>query len=482
MVKWGNYTTIENEQKAEEIMEKLTSETYKDLPKDEKIRLANELEEYDRNIKINYIIDRNNDANLIIQDILDEIETVTAQDFEDRLLVNENIYNSALEHASTPEFIKYTEENTKKQYSSFYNYILYDRIEEIMRALFLWNELTLDIEPIPPRGFENVIGKMGNIKVSNFYAIYEYLDAKIHDKYNRLYPEQEEPEDLLISQLPQLFKSRELAQYINYPLDKLSYLLFKTLGQEEDGQLTFLADTQSTNTKKRNELEIGIICSIKWNDQNTKITKQLTEFDKRIYTVLASAFECGIKTLTLNEIHKLMGNSTTASKVQLDKINNSITKLSSARIYINNKTEIEAGYKYPVLDFDTQLLEFDRVTVNKKTTYIHISKRPILIKIANERKQIDTISPEVFKSPISKTEDNLLLDDYLIVRILHMKNPKNPRKILFNTLCKECHINTKQKKQRLPEKLIKFLGQYKKAGLIVDYEMDSKTKDITIIL
>ncbi len=63
------------------------------------------------------------------------------------------------------------------------------------------------------------------------------------------------------------------------------------------------------------------------------------------------------------------------------------------------------------------------------------------------------------------------IDDYLLVRIGHMKSGKGkaPRKMLFSTIYDRCNIKTKKQKQRAPQKIRVYLDHYKKCGWIKGY-------------
>lgn len=96
--------------------------------------------------------------------------------------------------------------------------------------------------------------------------------------------------------------------------------------------------------------------------------------------------------------------------------------------------------------------------------------------------EIDKIAvAKLLQSPISKTDSNLQLEDYLIDRISKGKNKKSnmSKKILIDTLCKNINITDKKQKQRLPEKLKRYLEHYKKCGFIKNYHLskDSITFD-----
>ena len=99
---------------------------------------------------------------------------------------------------------------------------------------------------------------------------------------------------------------------------------------------------------------------------------------------------------------------------------------------------------------------------------------------AKDRKQVTTIDIKLLQSPISKTDANLLIDDYLLERIHKEKRTKKDScTIVLDTLYKYANITTSKQKQRAPEKVKKYLNYYKETGLFKSYKMSNDK--ITIV-
>jgi hypothetical protein len=176
------------------------------------------------------------------------------------------------------------------------------------------------------------------------------------------------------------------------------------------------------------------------------ITKTLTAYDKRVYIAVGALFNGGNKIVSLTQIYKMMGYEKRPNSKDLKKINESLTKMGWARLYINNEQENEVIPKYKKMVYDAPLLAFER-----KAAYIdgqlvdgaiHIGIEPPMIKFARDRNQVEPVTLQMLTTPISKTERNLEIEDYLMNRIAPMGNPKRVvrNKILFETLFQECHI------------------------------------------
>lgn len=266
-------------------------------------------------------------------------------------------------------------------------------------------------------------------------------------------------------------------EMMDYPLDKPNNLIWDLLcTADENGQFNLNIDT----TKKGADQEAIILYSIDFNElpDGLKIKKQLTPFDKRCYIAVDALYRAGNKIMTETQIYKLMGNKGTPGKEDIRKIDESLTKMRAAIVYVDNESEAKTYKGYAHLVIDGSLLPFDRITatINGQVTEgaISVLREPPLLDFARQRKQITTFTRQLLESPISKTEANLRIDDYLIERIGHMKNPKSnaPHKILYKTMYEKCGITTAKQKQRAPEKIKKYLTHYKKVGWIADFKED----------
>lgn len=173
-----------------------------------------------------------------------------------------------------------------------------------------------------------------------------------------------------------------------------------------------------------------------------------------------------------------MGNTSRPSTADIKKINDSLTKMRLARIYISNEHEANKYKGYQQFKYDGDLLPFERITGiidgQESDAILHFFREPPLMTFAKERKQITTLELRLLESPISKTEANLAIDDYLLERISHIKNGKAQPRILYETLYKKCSITTKKQKDRAPEKIKRYLEHYKNSGFINSYDEDAE--------
>ena len=255
---------------------------------------------------------------------------------------------------------------------------------------------------------------------------------------------------------------------LHYPLDKPNQNIWGLLeAAEPNGQLAIHFDT----TKKGDEPEKAIVTySINFdalNELDIKITRQLTPYDKRVYIAAAALWNGGNQVITVTQIYKLMGNRGQPKSIDVQKIKDSVLKMGAAWITIDNEKESAAYKNYVRFPYQGYLLPFEwkPLFINNMFTdaAIHLFREPPMISFAKQRNQITAIEQKVLESPISKTDANLRLEDYLLERIGHMKSEKSkaPNKILYSTLYEKCGITTRLQRSRAPEKIKKYLEHYK---------------------
>ena len=265
------------------------------------------------------------------------------------------------------------------------------------------------------------------------------------------------------------------ADKIEYPLDKLNTIMWGLTKKETAGRV--LVNMAKQGTKKK----IPLYYSINFDElEDVQISKELTATDKRVYIAMSALYNAGNEVMTITQIHHAMGNAGLPSKAQIDRINESVTKMSGARIHVDNQAEADA-YNYKAFPYDGSLLPMERrsAIVNGQIVdaAIHLFREPPLMSFAKERGQVTAFKASLLQSPISKTEANLKLEDYLITRI---SRSKGTCKILLATLYEKAGITTKKQKQRVPEKIEKYLQTYMKEGTITGYKIGKEEVIITL--
>ena len=268
------------------------------------------------------------------------------------------------------------------------------------------------------------------------------------------------------------------AQSVEYPLDKPNSKIWNLLEKDTQGQVAF--NMAKHGSRQTFLAYYAIDFDALSNDGRITLTKRLLPFDKLVYIAVSALFNAGNNVITLSQIYYTMGYTGRPGLKDLTRINEAITKMTTARIFFDNEQEAEK-YKYPRFKYDGSLLPLERgtVIVNGKLAdaAIKIYREPPLITFAKQRQQITTIDAKLLRAPISKTDANLQIQDYLLERISKAKNGKGRScRILFRTLYERTGIpdkpktNTeKQRKKRAPEKIKKYLTYYQEQEFITRF-------------
>ena len=345
-----------------------------------------------------------------------------------------------------------------------------DHFTELIKRAFLEARYLIEsIDTTPPE-------KTGNIKVDEATAEMWQPVSLIAIDFLEAW------ERVTGQTLPKVVKLPSLAgkrvEKLDFPVDKVNSKIWDILGEDTKGQIRMISAESLKDKRKGKQINILYAIDFENIDKAVSITKRLTPYDELVYIAISALFSVGNDYITTAQIYNAMGFEGRPSKYDIDKINKAITKMSGARIHIDNLEEIQAKYKYPVVKYDGSLLPMERASIiingQLAEAAIHIFREPPLISFARGRKQITTIERKLLASPISKTDQNIRLQTYLIERISRIKNDsKSSNKILFETLYSETGINTAKQKQRAPEKIKQLLDHYKECDFIKGYKPDT---------
>lgn len=266
---------------------------------------------------------------------------------------------------------------------------------------------------------------------------------------------------------------------LQYPLDKVNASLWGLIPLKE---ATALKAESDKDGKKGKQASIYVLLDFDELD-GIKISRQLTSYDKLVFIAVANLKAQGHDTITAWQVYNAMGGVSRPKKDTIEKIIQSIETLSKCRVTIDNTEEAKLYTKY-----DRVKATFPLLTTKICSGYangkivdnaITVSEVPDLLTFAEKRGQLTTVPLRLFKSPISKTEANLLLEDYLFTRIARMRNsPKITRTILLETVYSKCNISSRNQKARLPEKLERLLQFYKDESWITGFTITERNIEI----
>lgn len=212
---------------------------------------------------------------------------------------------------------------------------------------------------------------------------------------------------------------------------------------------------------------------------NVNFSKDITPFDKQVYTTAGSILWAGNQITTITQIYYQMGYRGKPAKKTLERIHESIEKMRFTHLWIDNDEETGKLKKRTHYHYDGYLLpaEIVTATVNGKLTdeAIHFLKTDLpLMAFAAERGEITTITQELRQLPISMTEKNLALHDELYTRLSIEKNRKKKDKqcrMLLDTIYENMGLTADQKVQRsrVKKNIIALLDHYKNNQFISRY-------------
>lgn len=339
-------------------------------------------------------------------------------------------------------------------------------IDEVMRSRPEYSGITFNelLEPLPFRGLHNLItgtpAAEGDEYAQEINTVLDILQAA-----RKLRQEADTVPAITVKKTTK----------VEYPLDKINSKVWGLFEQNTRGQIGFNLAPHGSGR------EILALYSIDFDKLQNElgIEKRLLPFDKRAYIAAGALWNAGNEVFTLTQVHYAMGNTGRPSAKQLEKIDKTLTKMEGAAIYLSNQQEANELKGRALFEYNGRLLPLERVRriVNGQLTegVIHLFREPPLITFAKMRGQVTTIDVKLLQSPISKTDANLQIDDYLIERISKAKNSRNRQKshrILYKTLYDNTGITTPKERARAPEKIKKYLDYYQQQGFITRYTMD----------
>lgn len=404
-----------------------------------------DVQEIENEAKKRYILALNGDKSAIIRDIKEILKAVTKEDFQNEIFSEEQLF------PKPGDFLSLNNINKEKKYTEDYrNFCIY--LTQILQA---------------------------QIEAFQYYDFpLEEIEKLIEEKACKYYKRPESIDALPILRtktgaLPKVNTSK--LDSICFPLDKVNSTLWYGFPVGEVKDLKAESDKDS---RKGNQANIILLLDFEALN-GVNISRELTVYDKWVWNACANLNEQGHKAFTAEQIYQAMGNEGRPNSKTKEKILDSVETLSRARVTIDNTEEHELYPNYDRLKATFPLLDTEICIAYSRGQIvedaIRIIQSPKLFEFAEDRHQITKLPINVLESPLNKTEDNLLLSDYLLMRISKMRNSKYiTRTILLDTIYQKCCIETYKQKQRLPKKIEKILNHYKELEWIKDFQITER--------
>ena len=253
--------------------------------------------------------------------------------------------------------------------------------------------------------------------------------------------------------------------------DKVDALKLWGLTEKQNKKKLFVPYDSASVKGKR----VGIGLKINFDGVPANLTKSLTRYDKFVYSTVYTLYMSGYHNMTASMIYGNMGNNSRPSQKDIQRVNDSLTKMGTVRVFVDNSKEREEYPSYPAFSYDEILLDFVRISkmeVNGgvSESAIRIKTEPIMGRFANERKQIRKIDMQLLNAPLNKTERNLAVMDYL--QYVTTYPAQSTRKITHDVFFERVGADDRKQRQRALEAADKVLAFYKEKKHIVDYTME----------
>lgn len=275
-----------------------------------------------------------------------------------------------------------------------------------------------------------------------------------------------------------------------WPLDKLNSKVWNYLDLEEtNGKALFRMSPDNDKAT--------VAYSINFDElpENAKISKQLEPFDKRVLIAGNALLAAGNMVISASQIHAFLGGNGKPSSRQVKRYMDSITKMMFTKITIDNEDEANKLKGIKKFKYSGYLLPAEIITaeINGGTavTAIHFLKPSLpLMQFAQERSQVTAFSPKLLQNPCqSLTNDNIIIQDYLLTRISREKRQAKRRKtsgkaasckIVYATVYKETKMTTKKQQARAADKIHDVLIWFKSCDFISKFSVDEKNDSVTV--
>lgn len=213
------------------------------------------------------------------------------------------------------------------------------------------------------------------------------------------------------------------------------------------------------------------------DDLPPEIKRKLTPYDHLVYGAIDSVQKKNGNIMSIQQIHRAMGNDGSPNAHQSKKIHDSIIKVNAALATIDCG-EIRDYYGNDgYIDYYGSLLpmEIQRAVINGQMVEcaVHILRHELpLMSIARGRNhQIENIPTALLNSTLSQTDSNLAMEFHVLETILKLKRGSGiHNKILYSTIYEKMGAKNKKQKQRAKNAFLTYLDELIDKDFIKSYE------------
>ncbi len=254
-------------------------------------------------------------------------------------------------------------------------------------------------------------------------------------------------------------------------------------------------------SRKDGKKQITTLLNLELYDETSIVgLDRLTPYDRTVHDAIVTVcIEGGggdpQMYMTPQTIYRTMtGNfNVNPSKEAIDRINKSLRRLGGIRITINADDEMKTFYKMPEgFQYEGAIVPNEMIRFKSngiEVEGIHLLRTPILYNYASIKNQISQEDIKLLATPLNKSEENIILQDYLFRRVSAMKHsPKLSRNILYSTVYDNIQITAaspgalRKKRHKVRENIKVILDYWIKQGFIKAYRENYGAKNESLSL
>lgn len=188
------------------------------------------------------------------------------------------------------------------------------------------------------------------------------------------------------------------------------------------------------NAKERYVVPTQVVVLPESENSAVNINRKLTVYDRSVFNGICSIYKTGNKAFTVKQVYHAMGGKGNPKPETLDTIKKSIMKLRATFVSVDWSDQLRMyGFniaKDITFKTDAAMLSCEGVQLKLKgkevSGYKFISELPLLT-YANSVDQICTVDREMLEAPVWRTEENIVLIQFL-ARWLNYNKAKNAGK------------------------------------------------------
>ena len=282
-------------------------------------------------------------------------------------------------------------------------------------------------------------------------------------------------------------KTKAPKQWITL-IDKVSRLSFDGEGAlyNENGVNVHISGRKS---KK----EILSFVRLDYSDNAIQISgkKELTQYDREVHDALATLYiDGGNEYITPQMIYKAMTGNPEAKlpPKQQEAISRSLNKLMYSKLVIKPSEELCKAYGFRPFTYEGTVIQAEKATASVNGVIVevyHLLSKPALYTHADKIKQICRLDIKLLNSPVSKNEENITLQGYLLRHINGIKRSKLSPTILYKSIYGQLNIQAtsdgalRKKKLKVRNTVKKILDYLKAHDFIKNYTENSDSQKVT---